>query len=317
MTLSTLPNPLATVRLHQLEGFFHVGLHQGFTRAAHEFPYAITEPALHQQVRKLERSLGVRLLEKGPKRRMLLTPAGRVLHEFISPYFERLPQVLRGIMDGDAGELVLGTEPLYAESLGAEVLARVQRHMPGARVKLLEADVPSIHEGLLRGTLDVGLTSLTAALPYGLRGEVLGQLSMELLVPARHPLAKRKAPLDAKHLAGHRYVVYERGTEGRTYTENALNAVGIELVVAAEATSAAAMRSLVRCEVGPAFVPTLGTKRPKRRKQSDGTISFDLTPLARQLTGLVPEFGLVTRAGAPERGLLARFLAGARAAVAD
>ena len=89
------PNPLASVRLHQLEGFFHVGLHQGFTRAAEAFPYAITEPALHQQVRKLERTLGVRLLEKGPKRRMLLTPAGRELHGFVAPYFERLPQVPR------------------------------------------------------------------------------------------------------------------------------------------------------------------------------------------------------------------------------
>ena len=83
------------VRLHQLEGFFHVALQGGFARAAAAMPYPITEPALHQQVRKLERALGTSLLVRGPARRMVTTAEGRALLEFITPYFERLPRVLR------------------------------------------------------------------------------------------------------------------------------------------------------------------------------------------------------------------------------
>ena len=87
--------------------------------------------------------------------------------------------------------------------------------------------------------------------------------------------------------------------------------------MAAEASSAAAMRSLVRSGVAPAFVPTLGTKRPKRQTRSDGTVSFDLTALGEKLTGVVPEYGLITRSKPPRGGLLELFQAEARRAVAD
>src|SRR5262245_33342943 len=113
---------LTSVRLHQLEGFYYVGVEQGFARAVRAMPYPITEPALHQQVRKLERSLGARLLERGPGRRMLLTPEGRTLHAFVRPYFLDLPGVLRSVADRSAGELVVAAEPLFVEEICAPAL---------------------------------------------------------------------------------------------------------------------------------------------------------------------------------------------------
>lgn len=289
------------VRLHQLEGFFHVATHGGFARAAAEMPYPITEPALHQQVRKLERALGASLLVRGPGRRMVTTAEGRALLAFVSPYFDGLPRVLRGLAGAGAGELAVGTEPLLIEGLVADALADLRARVPGCRLQLLELDPPAICAGLERGELDLGLASLSAA-PGRLRYEPLGRLGLALLVPARHPLAARRPPLRAEHLAGHGFAVYARGTEGRSFTEAALGRAGVRLEVAAEVSTAAAMRALVRAGLAPAFVPSLTRPRAARRRLRDGVVVFDLTGAAAGQ----PAYGLLTR-DAPLSGLAARF----------
>ena len=101
--------PPPGLRLHQLEGFYWVAKEGGYARAVRALPYALTEPALHQQVRKLERALEVRLLEKVAGRRMVPTPAGRRLLEFVAPFFEGLPRLLHDLGSG-GGSLLLGAE---------------------------------------------------------------------------------------------------------------------------------------------------------------------------------------------------------------
>ena len=52
------------VDLHRLEGFWLVATHGGYARAARAAAYPITQPALHQQVKKLEAEVGITLLER-------------------------------------------------------------------------------------------------------------------------------------------------------------------------------------------------------------------------------------------------------------
>jgi DNA-binding transcriptional LysR family regulator len=149
-------------------------------------------------------------------------------------------------------------------------------------------------------------------LPDGLEFEPLGRLGLRLLVPAGHPLAKRRAPLRQAQLQGQRFVVYEAGSEGRRYTDAVLAAGGVEVVTAAEANSAASIRALVHAGVAPAFVPSLGGgKEPKRRTLPDGSVSFDLSGL---LEGVAdpPAFGAVRRARSSVGRLGRRFLDEAR-----
>ncbi|MCA9321778.1 MAG: LysR family transcriptional regulator, partial [Planctomycetes bacterium] len=46
------------VQIHRFEGFYWVALTGGYARAARAFPYPITQPAVHQQVKRLEAELG-------------------------------------------------------------------------------------------------------------------------------------------------------------------------------------------------------------------------------------------------------------------
>jgi DNA-binding transcriptional LysR family regulator len=67
------------IQLHRLEGFYRVALHNGYAAAARGFPYPITQPAVYQQVRKLEEELGTRLFERAGRDRVEPTAAGRRL----------------------------------------------------------------------------------------------------------------------------------------------------------------------------------------------------------------------------------------------
>ena len=251
------------VRLHQLEGFFQVGEHGGFARAARAIPYPITEPALHQQVRKLERHLEVRLIERAPGRRMALTPEGRMLHRFVRPFFVGLPAALRAAAAGEGGGLVVGAEPLYIDGLCSRAIARLERRRPGSVMRLIELDVAEMAGGILRGDLDLGIASLEGPQP-GLAAVEVGTLGLELLLPRGHPLARSRSAPDARRLSGHACVLYGKGLRARQFTDKALRRAGVEVTVAAEASSAGSIRALVRAGSWAAFVPVLG--RPPRRR---------------------------------------------------
>src|SRR5262245_66612155 len=99
-----------TIRLHQLEGFYWTGLEGGYTRAAEAMPYPITEPAVYQQIRKLERTLGVPLLVQAKPRRTILTPEGKALFDFVAPFFEGLPGVVEGVRRREVARLTIAVD---------------------------------------------------------------------------------------------------------------------------------------------------------------------------------------------------------------
>ena len=74
------------IQLHRLEGFYRVAVAGGYTRAAKDFPYPISQPGVYQQVRKIEEDLGVRLFERVGRDRVALTSHGQVLHDFCAPF---------------------------------------------------------------------------------------------------------------------------------------------------------------------------------------------------------------------------------------
>ena len=67
------------IDLHRLAGFHLVATSGGYAKAARAAAYPITQPALHQQVKKLEAEVGVELLMRVGKDTMQPTPAGQRL----------------------------------------------------------------------------------------------------------------------------------------------------------------------------------------------------------------------------------------------
>ena len=133
------------IQMQRLEGFYWVARCEGYARAARAFPYPITQPGVHQQVKRLEAELGVRLFERVGKDRVVLTPQGRVLYDAVAPFYEGLPALERALRAGDVGgRLRIHASGHVLRHLLPPWLRRLRTQRPDIEVSLFEAKVPAV-----------------------------------------------------------------------------------------------------------------------------------------------------------------------------
>jgi DNA-binding transcriptional LysR family regulator len=179
------------VEIRQLAYFAAVAEELSFARAAQRLH--IVQPAVSQQIRRLERELGVRLFER-TSRRVRLTAAGeRLLPEARSVLSaaDRTRQIAAEIAAGDTGVLHLGTSQGLGERLD-EILSELARRAPGVRVRLVAATAGERLEQVRSGRLDAAFVRNPGAVASV---ELLPMWDEPLAValPAAHPLAAEPA----------------------------------------------------------------------------------------------------------------------------
>lgn len=252
-----------TLQLHRLEGFYWVARTGGYARAARAFPYPITQPAVHQQVKKLEADLGVELFERVGKDRMQLTAAGERLFRFASPFFEQLPGVVRSIRQGDyAGTLKIHAAPMMLRTLMPAWILRLAKLRPGVQIELSEMNVPDL--GVLRsGGADLLIDHLEQV-PDDIATMKIGLLHAFVVFPSRHPLAREKR-ISLDRCQDETFISYTPGTlpcelQMRAFTEH-----GAAPRRMLSAGSAETILGFVEAGLGFSIVPWLSTDGPKGR----------------------------------------------------
>src|SRR5256885_8207283 len=134
------------INLGRLEGFFRVARAQGYARAARDFPYPITQPGVHQQVKKLEEELATRLFERVGKDRVVLTAAGRLLYDHVTPFLEGLAALELSLREGRYGGTLRILAPgLVMRQLIPAWLRRLRTRRPDIDLALSESrdDAPA------------------------------------------------------------------------------------------------------------------------------------------------------------------------------
>jgi len=295
------------LRLHQLEGFYYTGKAGGYAAAARAIPYPISEPAIYQQVRKLEQTLGISLCVQAAARKTVLTPEGRVLHAFVAPFFEGLAGVVRAIGEDSAAQLVIAAEGSIALDLLVPAVASLRRDNPLISVRLADRSAAEVARMVAAGEADAGVAII--GLGQGpLREIPLLSVRIALCAPRDHPLAQRNQPPELAELDGMPLCVYERGQPGREMIEAIFREAGIRLRIAAEASSLETLSALVRAGVGPAFVPMALPEGGETRESwsEQGLKAFDITGM---LPGEPITYGLLRRIGAPKHRALEALIA--------
>jgi DNA-binding transcriptional LysR family regulator len=251
------------ISIHRLEGFYWVAREGGYARAARAFPYPITQPAVHQQVKKLERELGEALFERVAKDRMRLTPAGRHLYEFVRPFYEGLPAVVRSLQASDyAGELHVRAASLLLRDLLPAWIARLHRRCPEARIHLHEMMEPG-PPALRSGEVDLVVTHLPQV-PDDIATRTIGMLHGFVLVPKGHRLARRKQ-VALKELAGETFIGYAPGTQAHEIQMRGLAAHGVHPESTITAHTVQTIMAYVQAGLGVSAVATLDEEGPRRR----------------------------------------------------
>jgi len=258
------------IQIHRLEGFFWVAKTGGFAAAARAFPYPITQPAVHQQVKKLEADLGLALFERVAKDRMQLTAGGRRLFEFIEPFFEGLPAVLRSIDSGQfEGELHIRSAPLFMRQLMPDWVKRLRDSRPGIRVHVCEMASTDLRP-LRAGAADL-IVDYLDEVPDDLAAIRIATLRAFLVLPATHPLAGQ-AHITLPQLADETFVSYSPGHAPRELQRRALGLHGLELEDTLSADTAESILGFVAAGLGFSLVPALAPAGPR----AEGVVAIPL-----------------------------------------
>lgn len=249
------------IQLHRLEGFYWVARVGGYAKAARAFPYAITQPAVHQQVSKLEADLGLELFERVGKDKMQLTAAGQRLYRFVQPFFEGLPGVLRAVKSGDfGGTLIVHAAPLLVRHVMPKWIQRLRKARPELRVHLVEARTTDV-ERLRDGSADL-IVDYLPEWPNDIATMKVAVLTGFVVLPAKHELAtKRRIELSA--LAGETFVGYTPGTMAHEHQLRALEAHGVVPRDVLSASTAESILAFVQAELGYSLLPWHDTDGPK------------------------------------------------------
>src|SRR5947209_7272153 len=186
-----------------------------FTRAAAR--ENIAQPALSQQVRRLERELGLALVER-TTRRVALTAAGerlvararRILADIDAARDEM--QAIAGVR---AGRLTLGTIHTMGPVDVSLALAIFNKRHPDVELTVREQSSEELAEMLRTGELDLAFLSVTERMEsHDLHLQQLISEELVVLLPAEHPLAGRSR-IRMAELAGERFISFRPGARLR------------------------------------------------------------------------------------------------------
>src|SRR3712207_2066814 len=134
-----------------------VATHGSLTGAAQALSFS--QPAISNQIAKLEQETGTRLIERGP-RGVRLTGAGELLVRHAESIISRLEQAeaeLEEHLEVRRGRLRLGAFPTAFVDLVARALVTFKREHPHVDVSLEEIWVESAFDRLEDGDLDLAL----------------------------------------------------------------------------------------------------------------------------------------------------------------
>lgn len=183
------------MELRQLRYFVAVAEDLHFGRAAERLH--IVQPAVSQQIRRLERELGVQLFERSP-RRVTLTEAGETLlpeAQAILAAAAKAKAAVTACGQAQPTRLRLGT----SAGLGDHLDRLIERLTPAFRIELVYGSTSKRAEQVLSGELDAAF--VRGSFEHSrLRRIPVWQDPLLAAVSARHPLADR-AQLNLSDLA--------------------------------------------------------------------------------------------------------------------
>ena len=196
--------------LRQLRYFQAVAEELSYSRAAVRL--RIAQPALSRAVQDMEAELGAPLLARN-RRKVSLTPAGKVLLRETAILFERWEEAMRRVLraaSGEEGELRLGYIGPPTHGFLGRILDEYSRRCPDVTVHLEERTPERVWEMVAKGRLHIGLTRpVLAHAALRMQTLVLRWERLCAAIPERHRWAG-KTSLPWRKLAGEPLIVLAR-----------------------------------------------------------------------------------------------------------
>jgi LysR family transcriptional activator of glutamate synthase operon len=248
--------------LRQLRYLVALAEERNFTRAAAS--EHIAQPALSQQIRRLEDELGLALVER-TTRRVALTDAGELLvvrARRILTELESAETELQGLRGMYTGHVTIGAMHTMGPVDLSLALALFHERHPGVGLTVREQTSEEMAEMLRVDELDLAFLSVTERVES--HGLGLYQLLSEELVavlPQEHRLGSRRRVRMAE-LAGEPFISYREGSRLRELLLAAGRHAGYAPRVTLESNESQRIRRLVARGMGVAILPRSDAEGP-------------------------------------------------------
>ena len=191
---------------------------------------SISQPAVSQSLKLLERNLGVTLFRREPKG-MKLTAEGETLYSYVEKGMELLElgteKVLR-MKNLDLGEVHIGASDMTLRFYLLPYLEKFHDRYPNINVVVSNGPTPETLKALKEGRIDFGIVSTPFPKETGLEVRKVRQIE-DVFVAGRNFLQLKHKTLDFQELERLPMISLENNTSTRSYMDQFLAEKGIVL----------------------------------------------------------------------------------------
>ncbi|MGV9777251.1 transcriptional regulator CynR [Streptosporangium sp. NPDC003464] len=231
--------------LRHLRYLIAVAEHGNFTRAAEDL--RISQPTLSQQIKQLERAVGVQLLDRSG-RSVRLTDAGEAYVHYARRALRDLSAAERAVFDVadlSRGNLRLAATPTFTAYLIGPLIAEMHARHPGITLDIKEMTQDRIESGLLADELDLGIAFCDHYLP-GIGGTALFVETLSLVVSAHDSDGEHLRPMPARDLATRRLALLSGEFATRGHIDAYFRRQSVSPRIVVEANSVQALIEIVQ-----------------------------------------------------------------------
>ncbi|MBD0669278.1 transcriptional regulator CynR [Streptomyces sp. CBMA156] len=235
---------MASPELRHLRYLLAVAEHGSFTRAAEELH--VSQPTLSQQIRQLERTLGVQLLDR-TGRSVRLTDAGAVYTGHARRALRDLAageRAVHDVQDLSRGHLRLGVTPTFTAYLVGPLAAGFHARHPGVSLTVAEMPQDRLEAALLADGLDLGI-AFAGPHPPGVTATALFTESLSLVAAAARA-RELPSPLPVHALEGEQLALLTGGFATRGHIDAYFARHRAAPRITVEADSIQALTEIVR-----------------------------------------------------------------------
>lgn len=171
----------------------------------------VSQPTLSVQIKKMEESLGVELIERSG-RTVILTDVGRNVLALANDALSSIDNIFstaETARDPYSGQLQLGSIPTISPYLIPQSIRLAKEEFPRLKLGFLEDITERLNAGLLQGSLDAAILATDPEDPR-LEAIKLYKEPFSVILPSNHPLS-RIADIDIDDLVLNELILLPEG----------------------------------------------------------------------------------------------------------
>jgi len=242
------------IDVSKLKTFVTVAELGSFSKAS-EILY-ITQPAVTQQIKALEKTIGARLFQRQGGR-MVLTEEGKRIYQIAKSLltsYEGLMEEIARIKKDLKDTLFLGLSATPSEYVVPNIIAEFHKEFPSSKIKVYTGNSHEVEEGLLSGVLNLGIierepSDKFVSIPF-LEDEIL------FFTYPENPIAN-KGEIEPEELYNLDLVMREAQSGTRKLVRDKLEELGIvfeKLNIKIEANNSRNIIQIVKSGYGSSFL---------------------------------------------------------------